>query len=316
MPYKRSKQEVEAALADHDYLGAVGGFAMQHTIVSMYSTSTVVRPPDSVIRGRWNASGDEFVGESMLLNYRSDNNRLGFQLGIGRFFENDAVLTSCHGDLEEDLRRVVELPKPKKLKTALTTAIAARRSSRAFSGRSVSMDDLSTILHHAQGNSGELPYGSPQNPHGSIKLRNAPSGGGLYPITIFVQAFHVDGLEPGAYEFLPHSHTLQPCVPSHQKVPDPTQVYKSVDFDVADCGFVLTFVYNQYHNSRKYGDAGVVFGLIEVGAILQNVHLARTALALAGTDQGGYDKQLIEKVLRLDGHTRHVVHVSVVGQEE
>ncbi|HLU46337.1 MAG TPA: hypothetical protein VKZ67_15175, partial [Natronosporangium sp.] len=68
-------------------------------------------------------------------------------------------------------------------------------------------------------------------------------------------------------------------------------------------------------NSRKYGDAGVVFGLIEVGAILQNLHLARTALALAGTDQGGYDKQRIERVLRLDGHTRHTVHVTIIGQE-
>jgi SagB-type dehydrogenase family enzyme len=59
----------------------------------------------------------------------------------------------------------------------------------------------------------------------------------------------------------------------------------------------------------------VVFGLIEVGAILQNVHLTRTALALAGCDQGGYDKQRIERALGLDGHTRHVVHVTVVGQE-
>ena len=314
MTYKRSKEEVEAALADHDYLGTVGGFAMQHTMVSMYSSSTVVRPPDTVIRGRWFADGDEFVGESMLLNYRSDNNSLGFQLGIGRFFEQDAVLSTVHADLEEDLSSAVELPKPKKLKTALTTAITARRSGREFSGQPVSIGDLSTILFHAQGNSGELPYGGGGR-HGSIKLRNAPSGGGLFPISIFVQAFNVSGLEPGTYEYLPYSHTLQPH-PAPPGAPDPASTWSSVDFDVNDSGFVLTFVYNMYDNSRKYGDAGVMFGLVEVGAILQNVHLSRTALALVGTDQGGYDKQLIEKALRLDGHTRHVVHVSVVGQEE
>jgi SagB-type dehydrogenase family enzyme len=93
-------------------------------------------------------------------------------------------------------------------------------------------------------------------------------------------------------------------------------LFASPDFDVTRSGFVLVFVYNLYHNSRKYGDSGLVFGLIEVGALIQNVHLARTGLALAGCDQGGYDKQSIERALDLDGLTRHVVHTSVIGQEE
>jgi SagB-type dehydrogenase family enzyme len=297
MPYQRSKEEVEAALADHDYLRGVGSFSMQHSLVSIYATSTVVRTPDTVLRGRWAAEGSDLVGEQMLLNYRTDNASLGFQLGIGRFYEPDAVLTSCHADLEEDLRDAIALPAPKRLRTGLTAAVTARRSTRAFSGAPVSLADLSCLLHHAQGISGELPYGNPADPHGVIKLRTAPSGGGLYPVTLFVQALAVDGLAPG-------SRTV-----------DPTELYASPDLDITRAGLVLTFVYNLHHNSRKYGDGGVVFGLIEVGAILQNVHLARTALALAGCDQGGYDKQRIERALGLDGHTRHVVHVSVIGQE-
>lgn len=313
MPYEKKKEDVEAALAEHDYLRGVGGFAMQHTLVSNYSSSTVVRPPDTVIRGRWFTDADEFAGESLLLNFRTDSSRLGFQMGIGRFFEPDAVLNSCHADLEADLRDVIELPKPKRVKTALSTAITARRSERSFSGSPVGLGDLATILHHAQGASGELPYGDPANPHGTITLRNAPSGGGLYPITLFVHAFNVDGLDAGSYEYLPHTHHLQPVATGERDLAD---VFSSPDFDVNDAGFVLTFVYNLYHNSRKYGDGATVFALIEVGAILQNVHLTRTALALIGCDQGGYDKQLIEDTLRLDGHSRHVVHVTVVGQED
>lgn len=311
MTYERTRQEVEAALAEHDYLAPVGAFSMQHTMVSMYSSSTVVRAPDTVIRGRWFLNGDEFSGERMLLNHRTDNGRMGFLMGVGRFFEPDAVLTQVHADLEEDLDGAISLPRPAKLKTALSTAVAARRSSRGFSGRAVSLADLATILHLGQGASGALPFGA-GGEHGSISLRNAPSGGGLYPIGIFVQVFAVDGLEPGAYEYLPRSHTLRPCPP----LPNPDKVFASVDYDVNDCAFVLSFVYDMYRNSRKYGDSGVVFGLIEVGAILQNIHLARTALALVGTDQGGFDKQAIERSLRLDGHTRHVVHVTAIGQEE
>jgi SagB-type dehydrogenase family enzyme len=311
MPYERTKEEVEEAVSRHGYLRQTGGFAMQHTIVSMYSSSTVVNPPDVVVRGRWAMADDDFAGEQLLLNYRCDNARLGFQLGIGRFYEPDAVLTSCHADLEEDLRESIGLPKPKTLKTGLTAAVTMRRSTREFSGKPVDLADLSTLLFHCQGNSGELPYGNPANPHGVIRLRNAPSGGGLYPVSIFVHALNVTGLTAGVYEYQPYAHALARVADESANA-----ILSSPDLDINKSGFALTFAYNLYDNSRKYGDGGVVFGLIEVGAILQNLHLARTALALAGTDQGSYDKQAIEQALGLDGHTCHVVHVTVVGQGE
>ncbi|HEY8474209.1 MAG TPA: SagB family peptide dehydrogenase [Natronosporangium sp.] len=313
MPYRRTREEVEAALAEHDHLRPVGGFAMQHSIVSVYTSSTVVRTPDTVVRGRWEAADDGFAGEQLLLNFRTDNTRLGFQLGIGRFYEPDAVLASCHADLAEDTRDAIELPAPKRLKTGLTAAVTSRRSTRQLSGEPVDLADLATILHHAQGISGGLPYGNPAAPHGVIRLRNAPSGGGLYPVTLFLSAVNVAGLATGAYEYYPYAHALKP-VPAGE-APPPTELFASPDLDVSRAGAVLTFVYNLYDNSRKYGDGGVVFGLIEVGAILQNVHLARTALALAGCDQGGFDKQRIERALGLDGVSRHVVHVTVIGQE-
>src|SRR5262249_21224944 len=140
------------------------------------------------------------------------------------------------------------------------------------------------------------------------------SGGGLYPVTLYVHAFNVAGLAPGAYKYLPYAHAISPVAP-HPKL-SPAHVLRSLDLDVERSGFALTFVYDLYDNSRKYGDCGVVFGLIEVGAILQNLHLARTALGLAGCDQGGYDKQMIEKMLDLDGLTSHVVHVAMVGKGE
>src|SRR5690349_13525639 len=169
MPYQRGAEDLTRALTEHDYLRGVGGFAMQHTIVSLYSSSTVVRAPDTVVRGRWADADDDFAGESLLLNYRTDSTRLGFQLGIGRFYEPDAVLASCHADLDEDLRDAVPLPRPKRLKAGLTAVVTARRSGRDFSGAPVELGDLATILHHAQGNSGELPYGNPADPHGVIR---------------------------------------------------------------------------------------------------------------------------------------------------
>lgn len=311
MPYQRGADDLTRALTEHGYLRGVGGFAMQHTIVSLYSSSTVVKTPDTVIRGRWAPDDEDFAGEQLLLNYRTDNSRLGFQLGIGRFYEPDAVFASCHADLEEDHTGAVPLPKPRRIKLGLSAVVESRRSTRNFSGAPVDLTDLATVLHHAQGASGQLPYGNPADPHGVIALRVTPSGGGLYPVTVFVHAMNIDSIPPGTYEYLPHAHALRPVAGTV----DGTTLFRSPDLDVSRCGFVLVFTYNLHHNSRKYGDGGVVFGLIEVGALVQNVHLARTALALAGCDQGGYDKQAIEAALDLDGLTRHVVHTSVIGQE-
>jgi SagB-type dehydrogenase family enzyme len=285
---------------------------MQHTIVSMYSPSTLVKTPETTIRGRWAINCDDFSGEQLLLNYRPDSGRLAFQLGIGRFFEPDAGLTSCHADLGEDLRYAVALPRPKKIKLGLSAVVADRRSVRDFSGDPVSLADLSTVLSHAQGVSGELPYRDPvSGVQGAIKVRTVASGGGLYPITLLVHAINVDGLPRGTYEYLPYTHALAPI----EFDGEVTDVLASHDLDITRSGFVLTFVYDLYRNSRKYGDSGLVFALIETGGILQNVHLTRTALALAGCDQGGYDKQRIEQAAGFDGITRHVVHVTVIGQE-
>jgi SagB-type dehydrogenase family enzyme len=135
----------------------------------------------------------------------------------------------------------------------------------------------------------------------------------MYPVTLFVHSMRVSGLADGAYEYLPHAHALAPVRDADPV--DPAVLFEAPGMEVDRAGFVITYVYNLYHNSRKYGDCGTVFGLIEVGGISQNVHLARNALALAGCDQGGFDKQVIEAALGLDGHTRHVVLVTVIGQE-
>jgi SagB-type dehydrogenase family enzyme len=312
MANRRTKEEVEEALRGLEYLRTAGGFATDHLFVSIYSSSTVVKTPQSVLRGRWGEpANDAFAGEELLLNFRTDNARMGFRMGLARFYEPEAVVSACHADLKEDLRDVIELPPAKPIRTGLTAVVTERRSTRAFTGEAISMGELSTLLFHCQGATGTLhPH---DDPDGVIRLRTVASGGGLYPVTLYVHAFNVAGLAPGAYKYLPYAHAISPVAP-HPKL-SPARVL-SLDLDVERSGFALTFVYDLYDNSRKYGDSGLVFGLIEVGAILQNLHLARTALSLAGCDQGGYDKQMIEKMLDLDGLSSQVVHVTVVGNGE
>jgi SagB-type dehydrogenase family enzyme len=313
MSLNDSEEAVAGYLGQQPYLSSVAGFSQQHTSVSLYSSSTVVRAPEAVVRGRWSPAVSGFVGEELLLNHRRSGRDLGMQLGVARFYGHDAVLSSAHNDLRERLDGAIRLPERRRLKTALTSAVVARRSERAFSGKAATLEELATILWHAQGVSGSLPVGTPQDPDAAVPLRNAPSGGGLYPIRLAVVAQNVKGLNPGVYEYQPNSHTLHPL--RTEPIDLASQLF-TVDVDLDRVSFALVYVYDLYVNSQKYGDSGLVYALIETGAIAQNVHLARTALGMIGCDQGGYDKQKLERSLGCDGTSRHVVHFTLIGHGE
>ena len=313
MSLKDSEEAVAGHLAEHPYLSSVAGFSQQHTSVSMHSATTIVRAPEAVVRGRWTPSVGAFVGEELLLNHRRSSRDMGMNLGVSRYYAHDAVLSSAHSDLAEQLDGAITLPERRRLKSALTSTVVARRSERAFSGKPATIEELATVLWHGQGISGSLPVGSPQDPDAAVPLRNAPSGGGLYPVRVAVIAQNVKGLSPGCYEYQPHSHTLFPV--RSEPVVLSEQLW-AADVDLNGVSFALIYMYDLYVNTQKYGDSGLIFALIEVGGISQNVHLARTALGMIGCDQGGYDKQRLERLLRCDGTTRHVVHFTLLGHGE
>ncbi|MET9104465.1 SagB family peptide dehydrogenase [Streptomyces antibioticus] len=314
MSLKDSQEAVSEYLDQHAHLASVAMFGQQHTSISVYSTSTVVRAPEAVVRGRWSPTVNGFIGEELLLNHRRSGRDLGMQLGVSRYYGHDAVLSSVHSDLREREHGAVELPEPRRLKTGLTSAVGGRRSGRRFSGRAAGLDELATVLWHGQGVTGDLPV-TVQDGAATVALRTVPSGGGLYPIRLVVLAQNVKGLAPGAYEYQPHGHTLYPVHPTPVPVALSDLLW-TADVDADKVSFALVYVYDLYANSQKYGDSGLVFALIEVGGIAQNVHLARTALGMIACDQGGYDKQGLEQFLGQDGMSRHVVHFTLVGHGE
>jgi SagB-type dehydrogenase family enzyme len=313
VPYKHTQEEVSRAAEDHRYLALAGDLAMESQTISVYANSTVVNAPDVDMRGRWLGDSCGFVGQELLLNYRSENTRLGVQLGVGKYLAPDAVLAAAHADLGEDLEGTIELPEARPLRQRLSAVADSRRSVREFTGEPISLRDLATILGFAQGTSGELPIGHPLDPGATVKLRRYPSGGGLYPVALYLLAFDVDSLEPDAYEYLPYSHRLRPLHTGLGRE-GLRELCVSANFDIDTTACAFGYVYDLYANSRKYGDCGLVYGLIEVGCLSQCVHLALTALGLGACDQGGYQKAALESTFGVDGMVKHLVHFTVLGR--
>jgi SagB-type dehydrogenase family enzyme len=313
LPYKQTQEDVRRAAEQHLYLAVAGDLAMESQTISVYANSTVVNAPDVEMRGRWLGEDSGFLGQELLLNYRTENTRLGVQLGVGKFLAPDAALAAAHADLGEDIEGSIALPEPKKLRQRLSAVADSRRSVREFAGGSIALQDLATVLGFAQGTSGEVPVGHPLDPDATIKVRRYPSGGGLYPIGVHVLAFDVEGLAPDVYEYLPYSHRLRP-LNTGLGAEGLRALCVSPNFDVETTSCAFGYVYDLYANSRKYGDCGLIFALIELGALLQTVHLAITALGLGACDQGGYPKAALESAFGLDGMVKHFVHLTVLGR--
>src|SRR3972149_7867776 len=82
-----------------------------------------------------------------------------------------------------------------------------------------------------------------------------------------------------------------------------------LNIDASKVNVGIFYVYALYENSRKYGDMGMTFAIIEAGEISENVHLVSTAMNIASCDVGAYEKAKSERFLGVDGLSKHIVHL-------
>ncbi len=115
-------------------------------------------------KGSLYSKHNRFVSEEYLLNYRSNNNNLGFRTGVASFFQRDAALTSVNLNMEEEGEDIIELPSFKNIRVGLSTAIKSRRSVRRYSNKFMFLNDVANILYYTQGICDEVePYNLESN---------------------------------------------------------------------------------------------------------------------------------------------------------
>lgn len=312
---KEAKKEVKKPVNGYPYEIQIVSFNTQYGSISTYADSIVLKTPDCVMKGSLYSRENRFLSEEYLLNYRTNNNNLGFRAGLSSFFQQNAAMTSANKELEEELTDVIELPKAKNIKASLGATIISRRSVRKFSDNKLSMQELANLLYYGQGVSAEVELkNNKRGGNNTLKLRNNPSAGGLYPINIYMYLSNVENIKDGFYLYYPYKHAIKPINLEIEGLSE----YDFAEFGnitAKDVNVFFIYVYNMYINSRKYGDAGAAFAFIEAGEIAQNIQLTGSAIGYGSCDIGGYEKQYLEKLLKLDGITNHVIHMTIVGKE-
>jgi len=329
---KRSKETVEMTLPEFEQnelgpLMELFDFA-GYIPASVYLESTAVKVSEACYRSSM-LSPTRLISEEYLLNSKRNSLDIALPLGVFAFssfgVRGSLALRYLREEESQDKPdETIALPPYQNVNAPLGVTIRSRRSVREMSGDTMPLQTLSTILFYGDGTTGDYPLASedndalPANTLGTSfvgKLRTAPSGGGLFPIYLYLTVQNVEGLEDGIYLYQPLTHSLKKILIFDEQT-------RRAFAAIADWGFNIDsskvnvgifYVYNLYENSRKYCDMGMTFGIIEAGEISENIHLICTALRIASCDIGGYEKVQSEKFLGIDGLSKHLVHLTIIG---
>ncbi len=195
----------------------------------------------------------------------------------------------------------VELGDPAELPCSLRSLVAARRSRLPVEVGSVELPQLATVLALGYG-----PRFAPPDDAAESTYRVGPSGGGLYPLDLFVLAADVPGLAAGCWYYDPIKHRLHPAGPA-----EPGEFHRRASLAEGSAVPAVTIALGAtFARSRaKYGVRGYRFVLLEAGHVAQNMLLAATALGLASLPWGGYCDTEVDRLLRLDGVERSCVYL-------
>ena len=197
---------------------------------------------------------------------------------------------------------------------SLGDAISWRRSTRSYTGDPIDLRQLSALVVNAAGVTCHADVSLSDGSETTLHLRATPSGGGLYPVHLYVAALRVERLTRGIYRYDPLRHQLS-------QVGQPTDADALIDcFAVSDDALSLSracaifiMVGTPWRAMRKYGDRGMRYVFLEAGAMAEHINLTAAALGLGSVDCASIYEDEAHEVLELDGVHNAVVHTVVVG---
>ncbi|MCC6054505.1 MAG: SagB/ThcOx family dehydrogenase [Thermosphaera sp.] len=200
----------------------------------------------------------------------------------------------------------IKLPEPKKVKVSIDDVIMKRRSVREYSNTPLSLEDLSTLLNYSYGISTNIKaYGISEFP-----LRTIPTTGGLSAPELYVVVNNVKGLSKGLYHWYPPANSLELLFVGNLvgKIYEIGMRANSYAAN-APVVFFITIALNK--GIWKYGHMFYLYGLVDVGCLLQNIYLVATALGLGACGIAGFDKIKAAKMIGCDPLQVPVLMVSV-----
>lgn len=199
-----------------------------------------------------------------------------------------------------DAERIV-LPEPRGYHgLGLEEAVEARRSARSYSGETLALEQLSRLLHAAQG------VTAPRR-----GFRAAPSAGALYPIELYAVVHDVTDVEPGIYHYAVREHALEAVkVGDFRSGVVQAGLFQSFVGQANVC-FILSAVFQR--TRWRYRERTYRYIMLEAGHVGQNLYLAATSMGLGACAVGAFLDDEFNDLLGLDGKEEATLYVISVG---
>jgi SagB-type dehydrogenase family enzyme len=209
-------------------------------------------------------------------------------------------------DLDAD---VLALPAAQLPDLPLADALLRRSSCRRFSGSAIAVAQLATLLHAAYGVLATVELG------GEFCERPVPSGGGLYPLELYVIAQNVDGLGAGVHHYVPLGHLLETVRPDALPSLLTAEMFLGQPY-LIEAAALVVITATVERSMWKYEDRGYRYILLEAGHVAQNVNLCAEALGLASLNLGGFLDEDLARLLKLDEEREIALYGVAVGASD
>lgn len=180
----------------------------------------------------------------------------------------------------------IRLPSPKREgKVSLERTLNERRSIRQYAPGSLALEEVSQVLWAAYG----------KNKWSKL---TSPSAGALYPLTIYLIAADVDGLNAGFYKYNNQKHSLD-LISNDDLRKDLSAAALNQPY-VMSAAAVIVICADYDITASRYGKRGSRYVDIEVGHVGQNIYLETTALGLGTVAVGAFSDRDVKKVLGVE----------------
>ena len=164
-------------------------------------------------------------------------------------------------------------------------ALSNRRSRRDFQDEALTPAQVSQVLWAAYGITSDGG------------LRTAPSAGALYPLEVYIIVGNVEGMEPGAYRYIPDEHKIEMVVEGDIREPLSEAALGQGMIREAPASVFYSAVFER--TTGRYGQRGANYVYIETGHSAQNVYLQAESLGLGACAVGALTDGRIRELLCL-----------------
>lgn len=200
-----------------------------------------------------------------------------------------------------------------RLEMGLTDVLLGRKSRRNFKERDhkISLKELSTFIANSIGLSGRSNSFNKNNKNIVTEHRMYPSGGGRFPLEFYFLIKNSLDIGTGLYHYNVKGHSLMYLRSLESLDLENTKIHGYDWANEAPVHIFVTAIFDR--NTRKYGERGYRYVLLEAGHVGENFYLVASAMGLSAVAVGGVKDVAIENMILVNGQRESLVHTFLLG---